>query len=109
MKRFRPITCTLVLILTVFSAAQAGNIGGLRTNAVGNIGGLRTNGAGNIGGLRTNAAGNIGGLRTTAAGDIGGLRTNLTSETSSAWGIDVLLYSNLGGIIRGLLATSVLF
>jgi hypothetical protein len=109
MKHFQPITCTLVLMLTIFSTVQAGNIGGLRTNAAGNIGGLRTHGAGNIGGLRTNAAGNIGGVRTNTAGNIDGMRTSLTSEESSAWGMDILLYGDLGGLIRGLLATSALF
>ena len=83
MKRFQPIILTLTLMVTLSSAAHAGNIGGLRSNAAGNIGGLRTNAAGNIGGLRTN---------------------------STQWGIDieVVFSGSIAGLIRALLATSVL-
>ena len=105
MRRFRPIFLTLTLLVTLCSAAQAGNIGGLRTNAAGNIGGLRTNATGNIGGLRTNAAGNIGGLRTNAAGNIGGMRTNATHGNID---IENLFLANISGLIRALLATSAL-
>jgi len=105
MQRFRPIFLTLTLIVTLSSAAQAGNIGGLRTNAAGNIGGLRTNATGNIGGLRTNATGNIGGLRFNAAGNIGGMRTNATQGNIN---IESLFNENIAGLIRALLATSAL-
>jgi hypothetical protein len=116
MQRFRPIFLTLTLIITLSSAAQAGNIGGLRTSAAGNIGGLRTNATGNIGGLRTNATGNIGGLRTNATGNIGGLRTNATGNigglrTNATQGnidIESLFWGNIAGLIRALLATSAL-
>jgi hypothetical protein len=94
MKRFRPIILALTLIITLSSAAHAGNIGGLRTNAAGNIGGLRTNAAGNIGGLRTNGAGNIGGMRT--------------NSTPANTDIEILFYGNIAGLIRALLSTSAL-
>ena len=95
MEKVKPIICALALIITVFSAAHGGNIGGLRTNAAGNIGGLRTNAAGNIGGLRTNAAGNIGGLRTN-------------SNSQGINDLEFLLYGNIGVVIRALFATSAL-
>ena len=104
MRRFRPIFLTLTLIVTFSSAAQAGNIGGLRTNAAGNIGGLRTNAPGNIGGLRTNATGNIGGLRTNATGNIGGMRTTTQGNID----IESLFYRNIADLIQALLATSAL-
>ncbi|HEU4508209.1 MAG TPA: hypothetical protein VFR78_08230 [Pyrinomonadaceae bacterium] len=105
MHRFRPIFLTLTLIVTLSSVAQAGNIGGLRSNAAGNIGGMRTNAAGNIGGMRTNVTGNIGGLRSNAAGNIGGMRTHSMQENMD---IESLFLDNITGLIRALLATSAL-
>ena len=84
MEKVKPIICALALIITVFSAAHGGNIGGLRTNAAGNIGGLRTNAAGNIGGLRTN------------------------SNSQGINDLEFLLYGNIGVVIRALFATSAL-